>query len=227
MTYSVMPSLLVCLSPNKEEENIPVYIQCYFYVFVRLCRSTQEKDYKCWHYSDCLTGAVCFRLSLRSWDKPGFRRFKRASPQPTERVQTPTTSRWDKGSEPTNLILLENGHKQCGTKHRNLMSGFVACRSYLASGPNGFSVHQQHRLGQRAAGTQHPRGDHPAEDPVSAGQRAVLRLRPGRPSLGLHQPGHPAVHRVLRHPQVERHFVSLWIHLKRKPRGIRHVSAGI
>lgn len=101
-------------------------------------------------------------------------------------------------------------YKQCSTKQSNLMSGFVVCHSYLAPGPNGFSVHQQHRLGQRAAGAQRPRGDHPAEDPVSAGQRAVLRLRPGRPSLGLHQPRHPAVHRVLRHPQVEKHSVSLW-----------------
>lgn len=89
-------------------------------------------------------------------------------------------------------------------------------RLYLASGQNSLSIHQQHRFSQWTAGAQHQGGDHPAAHPVSAGERAVLWLWSGRPSLGLNQPGHPAVHRVLRHPQVERRKTSF---RSRRPKG--------
>lgn len=35
-----------------------------------------------------IVGAVCYRQSLRNFVRPGSRRFKPASPRPTERVQT-------------------------------------------------------------------------------------------------------------------------------------------
>lgn len=46
-----------------------------------------------WHLPGSLPGAVCCRPSLRSSGRPGSRRFRPASPRPTERVQTPTTWR--------------------------------------------------------------------------------------------------------------------------------------
>lgn len=103
------------------------------------------------------------------------------------------------------LVVPQTHSKQSGKSGRLLVMTVcvrVCPSSHEAPGQNGVAVHQQHRLGQRASRAQRARRHHPAAHPVSAGERAVLRLRPGRPPLGLHQPGHPAVHRVLRNTQV-------------------------
>ena len=42
-------------------------------------------------------------------------------------------------------------------------------------------------------------------DPPHPGEPGLLRLQRARPQLGLHQPGHHAVHGVRRHPQGPRH----------------------
>lgn len=42
----------------------------------------------------CIVGAVCYRRSQRNSGRPGSRRFKPASPQRTERVQTSITLRF-------------------------------------------------------------------------------------------------------------------------------------
>lgn len=40
-------------------------------------------------------------------------------------------------------------------------------------------------------------------DPDDPREQAVLRLRRAQSRVGLHQPGHHAVHRLLRNPQVD------------------------